>query len=102
MNHHYYVTFALGWATAPTLEEAIKKLARGFERDIKPALKKLQKDNLPGLYLWSCRVHAPADARYSIEFYKPVDVEISERRHLCLVKLTKKQVLWAEMPEEFL
>lgn len=70
---HYFASTAYGWSRADTRAEAIAKVARqagsGFFKGVKgrPA---------PTLYVWTCKVNAPKDAVYSIDFYMPTVVGI--------------------------
>ena len=91
-NFHYFATFALGWATAPTREEAIEKLVAANRNELKPIVKNTQKDGLPGAYIWTCKVHAPADANYKIEWYQPKGVETSDHQEHAVTYLTNTQI----------
>lgn len=97
---HYFASFALGWAVADTAEEAVDKLVRGFEPDVKRAIANLQREGDPGLYMWTVRVELPKDADYKINFYQPQDVPLSESQDWLIVKVTKKQVLKAKTVRE--
>ena len=93
-QEHYYATCALGWKTAPTREEAIEGLVKAFRSDFIRMTKNLQKEGNAGAYIWSCKVHAPADAHYAIEFYVPKGVEISDVEEYATTYVTQKQIAY--------
>lgn len=66
-QHHFFASTAFNWATAPTREEAIAKVARAAGGDI---IKRNVKAN-GGLYCWTTRVDCPAETHYSIHYYQP-------------------------------
>lgn len=94
-QHHYFASHALGWATAPTLEEAIEKLWHGRYTDVNKWLLNARKDGSVGLNFFCCRVPLPADANYSIEFYCPKVEGITETANYLLTYYTQKKVVWA-------
>lgn len=73
MSHHYYASTAYGWSRADTRAEAIAKVARQAGSSAFTAPKGKPK---PTLFVWTCKVNAPKDAAYSIEFYMPTGVDI--------------------------
>jgi hypothetical protein len=94
-QQHYYATCAVGWATAETREEALRKLVNSCSPEIRRATKRLQKEGKPGFYLWSCCVPLPADAHYKIEWYKPVVEGLTETsEHYVTYCTTKEQAIW--------
>ena len=93
-NHHYYATCAFGWATADTLDGAITKLVKRFRSDVQRCTRNTQKEGQPGCYVWTCRVHEPADASYKIEWYAPQGVKISEVSEWSITKVTTKVIEW--------
>lgn len=73
---HYYASSAMYWATGETRAETLAKLAEHHGSDrIK---RSIDTPGSPGIYCWSCKVHAPSDAEYVIENYMPKGVETSE------------------------
>lgn len=68
MNHHYYVTTALGWGKGTTLAEALVNAAKASGISKTP------------LYACSYLVLAPKDTQYRIEFFMPQGVELADRR----------------------
>lgn len=99
-DHHYYATFALGWRIGRTREEAIAKLVDAFRSDFKEITRNQHKAGEPGAYIWSCRVDAPADSGYRIEFYAPKGVETSEHREHFTTYVTKKDAAWWTAPKK--
>jgi hypothetical protein len=100
-NFHYFASCAFGWATAPTRKEAIEKLGRYFATSLKRVIANAQKRGEPGAYLWSCRVEGRHDeAEYRIEYFAPRGVKIDNGRDHCWVKVTQKQVLYADWPRQ--
>jgi hypothetical protein len=91
-GHHYFASFGLGWATADTRDEALEKLAKNFMGDIRGWLKHSHVNGEPGIYFWSCKVHAPADAAYKIEWFQPQEVECSDGQEHYLTHATQKKV----------
>jgi hypothetical protein len=79
-DHHYFATFALGYAKGATREEAVSKLVKGFRSNFKEISSNLQKEGQLGAYIWSAKVHVPLEGEYGINFYQPVGVEVSETR----------------------
>lgn len=63
---HFFVSSALGWATATRLEDALRKLARDTGATV---LRRCL--NSGGLHVWACRVLLPHDAHYTINHYAP-------------------------------
>jgi hypothetical protein len=97
---HFFASHCLGWATAATREEAVEKVVRAFERDIKPAIKNCHKSGEPGWYVWSCEVPLPEDAHYEIEWYAPVDVGAHSGVSQSVTYLTKdKLALYTHPPK---
>lgn len=92
MSHHYYATCAIGWATADTREEAIEKLVAANRSHFKTVTLNCQKAGEPGAYIWSCKVHAPSDAKYRIEWYAPVGLKTSEAQEHATTYITAKQI----------
>lgn len=90
---HYFASSSLYWVVADTQEVVLSKIAATVgASDIRKALPN------GGYYVWTCRVHLPRDARYSIEWFRPsklhdesrTPVEISNAKHWVL--LTSKGV----------
>lgn len=92
---HFFATCALGWASAETRDEAIRKLVNRFLIDFKSMVKGGKKNGDPGAYVWTCQVNAPADAEYSIEYYQPRGVDIEDGREHAITKVTNKTMEWA-------
>lgn len=81
---HFFGTTPFNWATGSTRAEVLKKLGIACGSSIlKSAV-----SNSGGLYAWTCKVNAPADAHYEIEYYKPVGVEW-EASAECLIQNNK-------------
>jgi len=93
-EHHYFASCALGWATAETQKAAIEKLVAYFRSDFKTATKNSQKHGQPGVYVWTCKVLAPPDAHYRIDFYAPQDVELEETMQNYVTYVTNKEVAY--------
>ncbi len=87
---HYFASHVFGWASAPTRDGAIEKLINGIRSDVKHIVKATQKRGEPGAYVWTCQVNAPADAKYSINYYKPEGVEIQDGQEHAITYLTDK------------
>ncbi len=94
MSHHYFASFAFGWKTAATRDEAVKGLVDGFRSDVKTMARNGQKTGSPGAYIWSCKVNAPQDAHYSINFFKPEDVDIEDGNHHFVTYVTNKEIAY--------
>lgn len=94
MEIHYFATCVYGWATHATREGAILKLVKSFQRDIAAQIKRHQKFADLGLYVWSCKVNGPQDARYTIEFFQPKGVEISETQEDTVIRATQTECDW--------
>lgn len=93
-EHHYFASFAFGWKTANTRDEAVKGLVDGFRSDVKNIVKNALKKGNPGCYIWTCKVKAPSDARYGINFYQPQDVPIEDGQHHHVTYVTNKQIAY--------
>lgn len=89
---HYFASCALGWATAETRDEAIRKLVHSFRGEFSQMVKGSLKAGIPGAYLWSCEVQCDVSENYEIEFYKPSTVEIAKGVHHYVTYCTAKQV----------
>lgn len=96
MSSHYFATCAFGWATADTRDEAITKLVNRFRTDCKRVAANCIKEGQPGMYFWTCKVHAPSDANYAINFYQPQGVETSEHKEHAITKVLKNSVTWTD------
>jgi len=98
-DYHYFVSNALGWATAQTLEEAAEKLWHSFTgTDVRKWLKNCQKDGSFGVHFWGCRVPLSADADYRIEYYAPKVAGLTETGNYILTYYTRKKIAWAPDP----
>jgi len=93
-DFHYYATCALGWALGDTRDEAITRLVERFRSDFKAMTAGQHKQGEPGAYVWSCRVNAPRDASYRIEFYTPKGVETFEHMESFVTYVTQKNVAY--------
>lgn len=85
-QHHFYGSTAFNWAVAQTREEVVKKLASATGADL---IKRNVAAN-GGLYCWTCKVELPQEAHYDINFYKPVDVPISEAQEFNILNAKGK------------
>lgn len=101
MNYHYFVSHGLGWATAPTLEEAIKKaFCTSYYGDMRKWLSNIHKDGGFGIGAYACRVLAPEDASYKIEWFAPRGVETDEQMNIYVTYVTQKKVAWCRNPDD--
>lgn len=93
MDHHYFASNAFCWATAPTKKEAVEKAvrARGLKA-VREGIKNAHRNGSAGFYIWSCRVECSPDAGYSIEYFSPKDVPISEGVHNHITHITKTEI----------
>lgn len=95
MAHHYFASNGLGWATAPTMQEAIEKLWHSRHTDVRKWLANCHKDGLPGINFYVCRVPLPADESYRIEYFAPKVPGLSEQANLLLTYYSKTKIAWA-------
>ena len=93
-EHHYYATWALGWATADTREEAIERLVDAFRSDFKTIVKNSHKNGELGAYVWSVKVLAPSDTPYKIEYYTPKGVDLEDAQEHAVTYVTNKEVAY--------
>jgi hypothetical protein len=84
---HYFATCFGGWVVAATRPEAVKQLLRANDRTVRDSIKANG-----SFYVWTCRVHAPIDAKYQINFFKPEGVDIDEGKHHEVIKMTVKDL----------
>lgn len=91
---HYFASCALGWATADTRDQAVRKVVAAFRADMKRATTGGQKRGDPGAYVWSCKVQAPADTKYSINYYAPQNVRWIEGKHHYVTYITQKAIAY--------
>lgn len=74
---HYFGSTAFNWAVGATRQEVIDKLAKWAGNNTgalaAPAVKKSG-----GLYCWTCKVNAPIDTQYAIEYFAPKGVDIGD------------------------
>ena len=89
-EHHYFASFALGYARGVTRQEALAKLLGMFRSEIKEIAKNEQRAGHAGCYAWSCKVNAPLIAKYEINFYQPVGVDWDAGRHHNFTNVTAK------------
>lgn len=93
-KHHYFASFAFGWKTAATRDEAVNGLVEGFRNDVKTIVKNSHKNGSPGAYIWTCKVNAPQDAKYGINFFQPVDVDIEDGKNHFVTYVTNKSIAY--------
>ena len=91
---HYYASNYLGWATGATRAEALINLAASFRREMSASLKTQLRHGDPGVYAWSCRVLADAEASYPIKNYAPQDVEIDSVTHVYFTHITRRRTAY--------
>lgn len=91
-QHHYFASCAFGWQIGATEEEAAVKLIERFRTEYKQITTNTHKKGEPGGYFWTCKVEAPIDAEYSIEFYMPRNVKWSEGMHHYTTFVTAKEI----------
>jgi hypothetical protein len=96
---HFFATCVFGWATADTRDEAIEKLVNAFRHDIKRTLANCLKDGVPGFYIWTAQVNAPADEPYKIEWYAPVGVDTEAHEEYAVTYLTEKKMAYGRTYE---
>ena len=89
---HFFASCALGWARGETRDEAVEKLVRSFRKDFKSSVAAMHKSGVPGTYVWSCKVIAPIDARYSINHYAPHGPDTADGCHHHVTYVTDKLV----------
>lgn len=74
---HYFASTCFNWATADTLEEAVKKVASVAPRGaIQAGIARHE-----GLYCITYRVELPKTANYRINLFVPIGVPTSEEQH---------------------
>ena len=88
MKPHYYATCAFGYNRAETREEALQGLADAYIDST--MVRNTQKNGEPGFYMWSCKVEAEI-GDYSIEWFQPKGVPISEAEENFCTYITKKK-----------
>lgn len=93
-NRHYFCSFAFGWATGETRDEAIKKLVKGFHNEVKSGIPAAHKNGSPGVYVWTCEVLVSSDTDYGINFYKPENVPIQKGQNHFITYLTRKEMAY--------
>ncbi len=96
---HFFATCVFGWATADTRDEAIEKLVNRFRGDVKQTMVNCQKDGMPGFYIWTCQVNAPADEPYKIEWFAPVGVDTEAHEEYAVTYLTQKKMAYGRTYE---
>ena len=101
-NHHYFASFGLGWATAQTRDEAIRKLMHTgyFRKEVAQQVKAAHKRGDLGAYCWTCKVHLPESADYPINFYSPQGVEKSEGTNHYVTYITAKEMAYCTPSED--
>jgi hypothetical protein len=91
---HFYATCVFGWATSEVSRlDALDKLATRFRADVKRIVAAEKKNGNGGMYFWSCRVLAPSDAQYKIEWFQPVGVETVDHEEHTVRSFTVKRGL---------
>ena len=93
-EHHYFASWALGWATADTRDEAVKRLVEGFRAEFKRGVAGAHKDGEIGAYIWSVKVNAAADTKYKINWFKPVGVELEDVMDHFVTYVTNKKIAY--------
>jgi len=91
---HFFATCVFGWSTADSRDEAIEKLVNAFRHDIKRTLKNCLKDGVPGFYIWTTQVQAPADEPYKIEWFAPVGVDCKLTEEYAVTYVTEKKIAY--------
>jgi hypothetical protein len=92
MAHHYFATWALGWATASTRKEAVEKLVGADRAAFKRSVLAAHKNGEPGTYVWSCRVNVDEDTPYKINCFQPVGVDFDEVLEHDITYVSAKQI----------
>ena len=98
-EHHYFASCVYGWATAQTRDNAINKLVNAFRPEFKRMTTEGQKRGDLGAYIWSCKVLAPSDAKYSIEYYQPKGISIGAGIHHYVTYITQKHLSYFSSEE---
>jgi hypothetical protein len=94
---HYYGTHGLGWATADTLDGAIRKAFQtSYFGDMRSWLLNCHKAGQAGIGFFTCRVPLPASAAYKIEYFMPLVEGLTERKNHILTYVTKKHIAYGD------
>ena len=93
-SNHYFASHALGFAMAESRAEAVEKLAKMPGMGMKSWILNAHKSGEPGVYIWSCKVNAPIEAAYKIEWFAPKkgDVEVEDGREHFITYYSAKKV----------
>lgn len=100
MAHHYFASNGLGWATAPTKEEAIEKLWHARHTDVRKWLSNCHKEGNFGIDFYICRVPLAADASYRIEWFAPKVPGLTEQANMILTYYSQKKIAYARNPDD--
>jgi hypothetical protein len=100
MAHHYFASNGLGWATAPTKEEAIEKLWHARHTDVRKWLNNCHKEGSFGVAFWVCRVPLAEDSSYRIELYAPKVPGCTEQANMFLTYYSQKKIAYAKNPDD--
>ncbi|MDT8900615.1 hypothetical protein [Anaeroselena agilis] len=78
---HFYAATCMNWATAPTRQEAIAKVAKVAG----PAFIREQVKHCGGLYVGTVKVLLSEDADYEIRLFQPVGVPMEDAKEYRIV-----------------
>ena len=96
--YHYFASNVFGWAVAHTRKEAVEAVTRDAGTStVKRITENARKKGDLGMYAWSCRVLAPKDAHYKINYYAPQGVETDSARHHHITYITQKELAFNTM-----
>ena len=96
---HWFANHALGWACGATREEAIEKLLLAGHITDPTWVRNCLKDG-QFVTVYSCKVHAPIEENYRIEWYVPKGVETSEGQNDLVTYLTKTKYAIVRDPND--
>lgn len=75
-SYHFFGTTTFNWCKGETLEGVLSTLARQAGDSVIKQQNKVGN----GLYAWTCRVEVPRSELYALNFFQPVDVQLSDTR----------------------
>ena len=100
-QHHFFASSAFGWGVGNTVDEAVAQLVKATGvSSVSMTTRNAQKNGAPGLYFWHCKVLAPKDAEYDIEWFMPKDIKWEDGRHCYFTYCTKKEHAYWEQPAD--
>lgn len=99
---HWFVSHGMGWKCGATLQEAMEgAFCTSYFGDMKSWLRTIHRDGTgAGIPAFACRVLAPMDADYDIDYFVPVGVDRDECQNLLVTYVTQKHVTWIADPHD--